>query len=57
MVEYNICSLRGRDITNPSFRGPSNENFCQRFEIKCDGLSNTISSVGKDNLLWITYKL
>ena len=57
MVEYNICSLRGRDITNPSFRGPSNENFCQRFEIKYEGVSNTISSVGKDNLLWITYKL
>ena len=56
-MEYKFCALRGRDITNPSFRGRSNENFRQRLEIQCEGLSNTISSVGKDNLLWITYKL
>ena len=57
MVEYNICALRGRDIDNPSFRGCSNANFHQRFEIQRGGYSNTITSVGKDNLLWITYKL
>ena len=57
MVEYNICALRGRDIDNPSFRGCSNANFHQRFEIQRGGYSNTITSVGKDNLLWVTYKL
>ena len=57
MVEYKICALRGRDIDNPSSRGCSNASFHQRFEIQRGLYSNTITSVGKDNLLWITYKL
>lgn len=56
-MKYNICALRGRDRDNPSFRGRSNARFWQRFEIRRGGYSNTITSVGKDNLLWVTWEL
>lgn len=52
-MEATIVASRGRDKDDPSFRGPSNENFEQRLEERTDGLTNTISTVQKDNLVLI----
>ena len=44
------------DIDNPSDRKhPSNGRFCQRMEINVGGTTNTLTSVGKDNMVLIVY--
>ena len=56
MNRYRICSLRGRDPINPTgVRTASNGMFVQRLEIG-EGYSNTITSVGKDNMVFIEYE-
>ena len=34
MKQYLIAAMRGRDKTNPNHRGPANENYEQRLEIR-----------------------
>lgn len=56
MLHFRIAAFRGRDPDNPSDRKhPSNGRFCQRMEINVLGTTNTLTSVGKDNMLLITY--
>lgn len=56
MLHFRIAAFRGRDPNNPSDRKhPSNGRFCQRMEINVLGITNTLTSVGKDNMLLITY--
>ena len=43
--------MRGRNADNPSERAKSNGNYKQRFEPNRGGVSNTITSVQKDNLV------
>lgn len=52
IVLCRICAFRGRDKYSPSSPGKSNVNFTQRLEIG-GGVSNTITSVGKDNMLFM----
>lgn len=48
--------LYGCDPDNPSDRKhPSNGRFCRRMEINVGGTTNTLTSVGKDNMVLITY--
>lgn len=57
MLHFHIAAFRGRDPDNPSDRKhPSNGRFCQRMEINVLGITNTLTSVGKDNMVLITYK-
>lgn len=51
MVEVKIGAMRGRNPDNPSERGKSNGKYQQRLEINEKGISNTITSVQKDNLV------
>lgn len=37
MKQYLIAAMRGRDKTNPNHRGPTNENYEQRLEIRGGG--------------------
>lgn len=56
MLHFRIAAFRGRDPDNPSDRKhPFNGRFCQRMEINVLGITNTLTSVGKDNMLLITY--
>lgn len=56
MLHFRIAAFRGRDPDNPSDRKhPSNGRFCQRMEINGGGTINTLTSVGKDNMVLITY--
>ena len=56
MIDFRIAAFRGRDPDNPSDRKhPSNGRFCQRMEINGEGTTNTLTSVGKDNMVLITY--
>ena len=48
---YLIVAMRGRNPDNPSERAKSNGNYRQRFEPNRGGVSNTITSVQKDNLV------
>lgn len=49
---YHIAAMRGRNPDNPSDRKTkSNGKFKQRIEVNSNGLSNTLTSVQKDNLL------
>lgn len=48
---YLIVAMRGRNPDNPSERAKSNGNYKQRFEPNRGGVSNTITSVQKDNLV------
>lgn len=43
--------MRGRNPDNPSERGKSNGRYRQRLEPNWGGVSNTLTSVQKDNLL------
>lgn len=57
MTEVYIAASRGRDPLNPSDRKhPSNGTFRQRLEINWGGVSNTISTVGKDNNAVFVYE-
>lgn len=56
MLRFRIAAFRGRDPDNPSDRKhPSNGRLCQRMEINVGGTTNTLTSVGKDNMVLITY--
>jgi hypothetical protein len=56
MLHFRIAAFRGRAPDNPSDRKhPSNGRFCQRMEINVLGITNTLTSVGKDNMVLITY--
>ena len=48
---YLIVAMRGRNPDNPSERAKSNGNYKQRLEPNRGGVSNTITSVQKDNLV------
>lgn len=49
--EPKIIAMRGRNPDNPSERGKSNGKYKQRMEENKDGVSNTLTSVQKDNLV------
>ena len=56
MLHFRIAALRGRDPDNPSDRKhPSCGRFRQRMEINVVGTTNTLTSVGKDNMVYIEY--
>lgn len=56
MLHFRIAAFRGRDPDNPSDRKhPSNGRFCQRMEINSEGITNALTSVGKDNMVLIMY--
>ena len=56
MIDFRIAAFRGRAPDNPSNRkNPSNGRFFQRMEINGGGTTNTLTSVGKDNMVLITY--
>lgn len=44
-----IVASRGRDPKNPSDRTAGNPNLVQRLEPRKDGMTNTITTVQKDN--------
>ena len=54
MRYYRIAACRGRDKDNPSFRGRSGVNFEQKLELGSYHASNTLTSVAKDNYIFIT---
>lgn len=57
MLHFRIAAFRGRDPDNPSDRKhPSCGRFRQRMEIKTGGTTNTLTSVGKDNMAYIEYE-
>ena len=51
MKSFMIAAMRGRNPDNPSERAKSNGNYKQRLEPNRGGVSNTITSVQKDNLV------
>lgn len=51
IAEPIICAMRGRNPDNPSERAKSNGRYRQRLEMNDKGISNTITSVQKDNLV------
>lgn len=56
MRNFQIVAFRGRDPNNPSARRyPSNGRFSQRMEIIGERTINTLTSVGKDNMVDIEY--
>lgn len=57
MRNIQIAAFRGRDPDNPSDRKhPSCGRFRQRMEINGGGTTNTLTSVGKDNMAYIEYE-
>lgn len=57
MIDFRIAAFRGRALDNPSDRKhPSNGRFCQRMEINGESTTNTLTSVGKDNMALIEYE-
>ena len=49
-----VCSSVNRDLDCISFRGPhADRNFHQVIELGSSRVTNTITSVQKDNLVWI----
>lgn len=56
MLHFRIAAFRGRDPDNPSDRKhPSCGRFRQCMEINGGGITNTLTSVGKDNMVYIEY--
>ena len=51
MKSFIIAAMRGRNPENPSERSKSNGNYRQTLEPNRGGVSNTITSVQKDNLV------
>lgn len=49
IMEPYIVASRGRDPENPSDRTAGNPNLVQRLEPRKDGMTNTITTVQKDN--------
>lgn len=57
MRNIQIAAFRGRDPDNPFDRKhPSCGRFRQRMEINVLGITNTLTSVGKDNMAYIEYE-
>lgn len=57
MLHFRIAAFRGRAPVNPSDRKHhSNGRFIQRMEINMLGLTNTLTSVTKDNMIYIRYE-
>jgi hypothetical protein len=57
MIDFRIAAFRGRALDNPSDRKhPSNGRFCQRMEINGGSTTNTLTSVGKDNMVYLEYE-
>lgn len=57
MRNIQIAAFRGRDPDNPSdCKHPSCGRFRQRMEINVGGTTNTLTSVGKDNMAYIEYE-
>lgn len=57
MRNIQITAFRGREPANPSDRKhPSGGRFRQRMEINGGGTTNTLTSVGKDNMVYIQYE-
>lgn len=54
MRSYIIAAMRGRNPNNPSDRSKSNGQYVQTFEFNMGGVSNTLTSVEKDNLVMET---
>ena len=53
-----VCSSVNRDIDCVSFRGPHGDRpFHQVIELGSSKATNTITSVQKDNLVWIEIEL
>ena len=53
-----ICQQVNRDLDDISFRGAhSNRNFHQVIELGSAEVTNTITSVQKDNIVWIERQL
>ena len=49
-----VCTSVNRDVEDVSFRGPHGERpFHQVIELGSSQATNTITSVQKDNLVWI----
>lgn len=48
-----LCGMRGRNSENPSDRTPKKEGsiWIQRLEPNMQGISNTLTTVSKDNML------
>ena len=56
MRNFQIVAFRGRNPNNPSDRRyPSNGRFRQRMEIIGERTINTLTLVGKDNMVDIEY--
>lgn len=51
IIEQQIVAMRGRDPQNPSDRTSGNPNLVQRLEPNSEGISNTITTVQKDNMV------
>ena len=54
MRSYIIAAMRGRNPNNPSDRTKSNGQYVQTIEFNRGGVSNTLTSVEKDNLVMET---
>lgn len=56
MRNFQIVAFRGRNPNNPSDRRyPSNGRFRQRIKIIGERTINTLTLVGKDNMIYIEY--
>lgn len=56
MLRFRIVAFRGRDPDNPSDRKhPSHGRFCQRMEMNVAGTPHPLTSVGKDNMVYLEY--
>lgn len=51
IIEQQIVAMRGRDPQNLSDRTSGNPNLVQRLEPNSEGISNTITTVQKDNMV------
>lgn len=57
VAEPYVVASRGRDPENPSDRTAGNPNLVQRLEPRKDGLSNTITTVQKDNYVATPFRI
>lgn len=51
MLRFYIAAFRGRDSDNPT-----GGRYCQRLEMNREGTTNALTSVGKDNMVYIEYE-
>lgn len=58
LVSEPICvAMRGRNPDNPSERGKSDGKYKQRIEPNMSGVANTITSVQKDSMVALNYRI